>query len=304
MLRRVVSIAFLLLCISSCLSAQATTDPPSITATDTRPLPDLATLMAAVQRRQKNDEAIERKYVYRTTVTTEMTDKEGQPKHTFTNAYDVYWTEGMQVHRSVEVNGKPLTPEAQAKEDERIKKRLKEQKAKPEKNKPDNEVPLSRFLELGSFSAPHRETVNGRPTISVDFIGDPKAKTRTDSEKVIHNVAGTVWIDEADQTVQHLQGQLINDFRLGAGMLANIGKGTSFSFSKVRVNDELWLPDTQDLRGHFRVLVLLAANAHMQVRSSDFRKLKVSSTILPGVNEVTDDSNSPPGPATPRSPLR
>ena len=90
-------------------------------------------------------------------------------------------------------------------------------------------VTVSRLLELGAFTNARRVTVNGRPTIAVDYTGDPRTKTENRMEGVIRDMAGTAWVDEEDQMLVRAEGRFVNDFKIGGGLLANIHKGTNFS---------------------------------------------------------------------------
>ena len=285
---------FMFLLVWSTLSLRAQDAPSVIPATPTmreeesKPLPDLESLMVAVQKHQERDESVERNYIYRSATVVEFGEKDEKPKHALSTVDEVYWYEGVRVVRSLERDGKPLTTEQQAKESERINRRIASRRDKVRAKRDDVEIPLSRLLELGVFTSPRREMVNGRSAIAVAFTGNPKAKTHNDNEKIIHQVAGTVWLNEADLTVKHLEGRLLENFHVGGGMVANIGKGTTFSMSKRRVNDEIWLTESLEMRGHFRLLLLFATDTHMRMQNSDFRKFKATSRVLPGIESVTE----------------
>jgi hypothetical protein len=128
--------------------------------------------------------------------------------------------------------------------------------------------------------------LNGRDTIAVDFVGDPKAKTKNRFEEVIRDLAGTTWVDEKDKVLVKVQGHFVNSFKVGAGMVANIQKGTNFEGEWRKINDEVWLPSMFDGQGAARVLVLFHFNGSLRAVDSDYRKFKATSTILPGMSTV------------------
>jgi hypothetical protein len=264
------------------------------------PLPDIPELLRAVQANQKASEAVEKDYLYRAVITAAQLDGHGGVKKTETEEHDVFWLEGVQVHRLVKKNGKELSTEEQKKESERIDKEVakeKERRAKAEeKGKetgPHGEeiVTVSRLLELGSFTNARREQLNGRDVIAVDFAGDPKAKTRTRFEEVIRDMAGTAWLDEQDKVLVKAQGHFIDNFKLGAGLLVNIQKGTKFSMEQRKVNGEVWLPSTAEGEGSFRFLLFAGFHGTVRVVDSEYRKFKATSTILPGMSTVEPDPN-------------
>jgi hypothetical protein len=260
-----------------------------------RPLPDIPELMRAVQANQKTSEAVEKDYLYRSVVTAERSDGHGGVKKTETDEFDDFWLEGVEVRRQVKKDGKELSAEEQKKESERIDKEVakaKERRARAdEKGKetgPRGEelVTVSRLLELGSFINARREQLNGRDVIAVDFAGDPKAKTKTRFEEAIRDMVGTAWMDEQDKVLVKAQGHFINNFKVGAGLVVNIQKGTSFLMEQRKINDEVWLPATVEAQGSFRALLFVSFNGKVTVADSDYRKFKATSTILPGMSTV------------------
>jgi hypothetical protein len=279
--------------------------PTDVTMTDTvkidnRPLPDIEGLMHAVETNQRAAETIEKDYLYRSTWTLKELDGHGGVKKTEMEEYDVFWVEGVPVHRLMKKNGKELSAEEQKKENERIDKeilKVKEKRRKADEKGKDTgphgeeEVTVSRLLELGSFTNARRVQWNGRDTIAVDFAGDPNAKTKSRFEEVIRDMVGTAWVDEQDRTLVKAQGHFLNSFKIGGGLVANIQKGTSFSMEQRKVNNEVWLPAMVEGQGEARTLLFFNLHGSVQGIESDYRKFKATSTIVPVESTV---SPSPP----------
>ncbi len=265
-----------------------------------RPLPDIPTLMREVEANQRTSEKIEKDYLYKSVQTEKESDGHGGVKKTETKEYDVFWVEGVPVRRMTKKNGKELSAEEQKKESEEIDKEVakaKERRAKADAKgkesspRGDDEITVSRLLELGSFTNARRLQMNGRDTIAVDFAGDPKAKTRNRGEDVIRDLAGTAWIDEQDKVLVKVQGHFFNNFKIGGGIVANIQKGTSFGMEQRKVNDEVWLPAMIEGQGSARALLFFSFNGSLQAVESDYRKFKATSTILPGMSTVEPEAN-------------
>lgn len=276
----------------------AKAEDPAKTEDVERPLPDIPTLMRAVEANQKAAEAIEKDYLYRSVQTAVESDSHGGVKKTETKEYDIFWVEGVPVHRLVKKNGQELSPEEQKKENEQIDKEVakaREKRAKADAKGTETDprgnelITVSRLLELGSFTNPRRVQLNGRDTIAVDYAGDPKAKTRNRGEEVIRDMVGTAWVDEQDRVLVKAQGHFLNNFKVGAGMVVNIQKGTSFSMEQRKVNGEVWLPALLEGQGSARVLLVLNFNGSIRAVESDYRKFKATSTILPGISTVETD---------------
>jgi hypothetical protein len=263
--------------------------------------------MHDVEANQRKSEAVQRNYIYHSLATQQELDSHGQVKKTTVTESDHFWVNGVPVRRMVKKDGKPLSPDEIAKENERIDKTAA--KANEKRDKADNqgketdsrgneEVTVSRLLELGAFTSPRRIQLNGRATIAVDFTGDPKAKTRNRSEDVIRDLAGTAWIDEQDHILSSVQGHFVNSFKIGAGLIANVQKDTRFAMTQIKVNDEVWLPATIEGQGSLHALLFFGFNGSVHVVDSDYRKFRATSTILPEVTRIPSASD-PEGPPQP-----
>ena len=68
---------------------------------------------------------------------------------------------------------------------------------------------------------------------------------------------------------------------MGAGLVADVSKGTSFDYTARRINDEVWFPSEINAQGHIRYLLFFSLNGTLHVTFSDYRKFRASSTISP-----------------------
>ena len=264
-----------------------------------RPLPDIPALMRSVETNQRMSEAIEKDYLYRSVQTEEQMDGHGRVKKTEVREYDVFWVNGVPVHRLTKKDGKELSAGDQKKESEKIDKEVAqatEKRAKSDKEgketdpRGNDEVTVSRLLELGRFTNARRVSLDGRDTIDVDYAGDPKAKTKNRLEAAIRDMVGTAWVDEQDRMLVKAEGHFVNDFKIGGGLLADIKKGTSFAMEQHKVNDEVWLPAVFEGQGAARAMLVFNFNGRVRAVESEYRKFKATSTIVP----VTNPGQSPP----------
>lgn len=255
--------------------------------------------MHSVEVNQRTSEAVKKNYIFRSVQTEQHSDGHGGVKKTETREYDEFWVEGVPVQRMTRKDGKDLSEAEKKKESDEIEKEVakaKEKRAKADAKGQettahgDEEISVSRLLELGSFINARRVQLNGRDTIAVDFAGDPKAKTHNRSEDVVRDLVGTAWIDEQDHVLVKVQGHFLKAFKIGGGLVVNIKEGTSFSMVQQKVNDEVWLPALLEGHGQARALLLFKFDGSLTAVESDYRKFRATSTILPGVRSVQDGS--------------
>jgi hypothetical protein len=303
----------LILFVSATLCVSAHTQlplPPSTEAAQTsasaeappKPIPDIVALMRDVEANQRKSEAVQKDYIYHSSETRQEFDSHGQTKKTSTAESDHFWINGVPVRRTLSRDGKSLTADELAKENQRIDQRAADAAAKREHAdaqgketdpRGNEEVTVSRLLELGSFSNPRRVQLNGRDTIAVDFTGDPKAKTRDRAEEIIRVLAGTAWIDEQDHVLSRAEGHFFNAFKIAGGLVASVQKDTRFTMQLQKINDEVWLPVHFSGQGSFHALLFFGFNGSAEIVNSDFRKFRATSTILPGTSRVPDATGTP-----------
>jgi hypothetical protein len=270
-----------------------------------RPIPDIPTLMRQVEANERRAEAIQKDYIYREDREINRLDSSGGIKKEEESAYEIFWIDGVPVERLIRKDGKDLSPDELKKENDRIDKQVekaKERRAKQDPNHIETDaeghsgISAARILELGTFSNPRREYVDGRPTIVVHYLGDPNAKTNNRTEAAFKDLEGNVWVDEDSRMLQHVEGHFVNDFKIGGGLVINIHGGFHFEATNRRVNNEVWLPSTINANGFFRYLLFFSVNGEAHFRFSDYHKFKASSTILPGMSAVPPDNPSPEAP--------
>ena len=268
-----------------------------VSTASARPLPEIATLMRAVEAHQRQDEAMLKNYTFRQMQTFDEPDGHGGLKKHEVLGYDVFWLRGVPVRKQILKNGRPLSPEELRKEDERIDnevekalKRRERNDSKGEQTDPQghDEVTVARVLELGTFSNARRVQIAGRDTIAADYTGDPRARTRNRAEEMVHDLTGTVWIDEADKEVVRVEGRFAHSFKIGGGLVANIHEGTTFGMRQAKINGEVWLPTEFEGQGSARFLLLVNLNGSLHVVDTDFHKFKATATLLPGVRAATE----------------
>jgi hypothetical protein len=122
---------------------------------------------------------------------------------------------------------------------------------------------------------PRRENLRGRPTIVFDFVGQKELKAHGLSEDVSKKLEGTVWIDEADRQVARLEVTLDDNFHVAGGLVANIQKGSRFTFDQAPVNGELWLPTGGEVSVQMHVLLVKGIRQHITERDYDYKRFRV-----------------------------
>lgn len=272
------------------------------------PLPDIRQLMNEVQAHQKQLEKLRENYTYSSLQTTQDIDQNGKVTKTESVEGEDFFVNGHVIERNVKKNGQPLSGHDEQKETERVTKLVeKAQKTPPDQPLQGQTISIRRLLEIMDVRNPRRERFHGRPTIVFDFIGRKDAKTHGLVEDASKKVQGTIWIDEADRQVAHLEVNFTDNFHIAGGLLANVQKGTNFRFdqapvshpndpgsashpssgtpvshpndkdpsSGTPVSDGLWLPTGAEGTMQARVLMVKNLRQHFTERVYDYKRFSV-----------------------------
>jgi hypothetical protein len=240
------------------------------------PLPPIPDLMRQVQAHQKQLDSIREAYTYTSAQTVQDLDVNGHVTKTESTENNDFFVNGHVIEREVKKDGKPLDAHEEQKETERVTK-LVEKAQKTPRDQPleGPSISVSRLLEIMDLHNERRENFRGRATIVFDFVGRKYAKTHGMAEDASKKLQGTVWIDEADRQVVHLEVTFIDNFHVVGGLFANVQKGSNFHFDQSLVNGELWLPTGGEGTLQARVLLLKNYRQHFIERDYDYQRFKV-----------------------------
>jgi len=240
------------------------------------PLPDIRELMREVQEHQKRLDQVRENYTDTSYQVVQDVDANGEVKKTESTEYEDFFVNGHVIERKVKVNDKPLDENAQRKETERVTK-LVEKAEKTPRDKPleGPSITVGRLLEIMDVRNERRELYRGDPTIVFDFVGRKDAKTHGFAEDASKKLQGTLWINEADRQVAHLEVSFVENFRMVGGLVATVQKGSSFRFDQAKVNGEIWLPTGAEGMMQARVLLLKSLRQRFRERCYDYKRFKV-----------------------------
>jgi hypothetical protein len=271
-------------------------------------LPDLKQLFEEIDANQKEIDKIRENYAGTQLEEETQYDKAGNVSKKETNEYTFFYLNGDEITTLVKKDGKPLSEEELKKENDKTQKRIqeeqkkekkqeeKEEKAKEEGKDPkDNGDPgIEAFLRVCQFVNPRRERFRGQDVLVFDFEPNPENKPKNLEERVVKELAGVVWVDEKANDVVRLEAYFVGDVHIGGGVLANLQKGTSFTFEQAFVNNEVWLPTYVEAHIGVRLLLVKGLKMNVTTRYSDYKRFNVET--LSTINKPKEAAGSPTNP--------
>jgi len=258
---------------------------------DTAPIPGVRELMTDVAAHQRQLETVRENYTFHSSTVVQDLDPNGKVTKTESEDSEVFYVNTHRIERKVKKDGKPLSDHEQQKEQERVNKLVEKAQTVPRGEPlegPKTTVSISKLLDIMDAFNPRRENFRGRSTIVFDFAGRKDAKTHGFAEDASKKIAGTLWVDEKDRQVARMEAHFTDNFHVGAGLLANVQKGSSFYFDQAQVNGEIWFPTAGEGNIEARVLLLKGIRQHVIERDSDYEKFTVDAETSKTATVVTD----------------
>jgi len=267
-----------------------------------RPLPDFDTFAAQVKVHLATDEERQAGYMFVERRTEQRLDSSGQTQHESVKVYEVY--PGLpgeeRYRRLIEEDGKPLPPAKLAERDRERQKDVEDYAKKMEnvrdRQKATQEYDKARrhyneaiddIFRVYDIQMIRREAIDGHDTILATLTPKPNVKPLTKDGGIMRHFKARAWISESDYELVRVEIEAVDSLSIGMGLLAKIDKGTTASYERRKVNNEVWLPAKVTWTAGARVLLLKRLRVRGIAEFSGYRKFTVdtSTTYATGASQ-------------------
>ncbi len=240
-------------------------------------LPPVPAFLEAVRLHQRQLDKTRERYTYRELQSIRQLDSHGNVKKDEKKEFNVFYVNGHPVQKLVRKNGALLSPDEDGKENARMERKIKQAEETPPGDPLNqrHEVSVARLLKIEHFQNERRVSMDNRPMIALDFIGDPHVETHGVAEDASKHLTGTLWIDEQDQEVRRVQARLDTSFHVELG-LVSLDKGSNFIFEQKIVNNEVWLPTGAFLHVEAHAALVLGYHVEVTIADDQYRQFHTS----------------------------
>jgi hypothetical protein len=255
-----------------------------------RPLPDSKQFLAHARAHLQTDRQLLSQYTFLQRETKIHLSKFGTLTTGPVQLFEVY--PGLEpddtYRRLIEVDGKRRDPAELDKDDRRRQKQVLDELDRRRREDPatrdrrlqreakahhQDEETLDDLLRVYLFTLAGRQMIDAHPVIVVDFAPRPDAAPKTDDGKDMTKVKGRAWIAEDDYQIVRVSVEVLKDFSVG-WFIGRLYAGTTASYERRKVNDEIWLPSRLRINASGRALI---RKFHLDTVTeySDYRKFSV-----------------------------
>jgi hypothetical protein len=123
-----------------------------------------------------------------------------------------------------------------------------------------------------------REPIEGHETIAFALTPRRDARPRTRDGGIMKKFAARAWVSESDYELARVDVEAIDTVSIGLGFLARVHKGTRASFTRRKVNDEVWLPVRTSYTASARIGLVKVLRVGGASEFSNYRKFSVDTT--------------------------
>ena len=217
-------------------------------------------------------------------------DSHGKVESTKRETWETLMLDGQPYRRTLERDGKPLSPEEQRSEQKKLDKETRRLSSETpaekqrrleeaEKRRRREFAFLSEIPELFDLRFEGDSTVDGRPVWVVSGAPRPGAKAKSGDAKMLLKLRGRMWIDKATYQWARVEAETTDTISWGL-FLARLNSGAKMVFEQTEVNSELWLPKRLLLTGSGRVGLIKRLARDEEIEWSNYRKFSVDSKIV------------------------
>jgi hypothetical protein len=216
-------------------------------------------------------------------------DGDGKEKQREVRTWDVTLLEGSGYRRLVARDDKPLPPEEQQKEEEKLRQSVEDRRKETAEQRehrlaewrrrqdrfhgPLKELPNAFNLRLAG-----QQSVNGTPAWMIDATPKPGYKPTHASAAYFPKIKGRLWIAQADYHWIKVEAETLDTISFGA-ILFRLAKGAHLVLEQTRIDDEVWVPKHVNVNFNARFVLLKGLRESLDITFTEYKKFQGESHL-------------------------
>jgi hypothetical protein len=274
---------------------QQPSTPPTASSADA-PLPDVNAILDKVKSRIQLDRELQTQYTYLEKRRDVKLSKLGKVMVGPIRTFEVYPSvkPGRTYKRLVEIDGKRL-PAADldrrdAEHRQHVLDMIEQEKnetpqlrakrlAQDAKDAREQRELIDDAFAIFEVKLTGREMLDGQRVIAATLTPRQHVKTKSDEGKWMKRFKGRAWVSDHDYQVAKVEMEALDDISIGFGLVGRVHQGSKFTFSRTRVNDEVWLPVEMKFEASGRTLLFRKFQIFTVTSYSDYKKFNVDTDV-------------------------
>lgn len=215
---------------------------------------DVKTIMQRSVEAEKADWSAAPRYSYN------ETDRENASSKT----YEIRMIGGSPYEYLIAIDGSPLPPDQQKREQKKLDQVISERKSQSEeqtdkrieeynKERQRDHSILLELMEAFDFTLIGDEKLNKREVYLINATPRKGYQPRNAEDKVLTGMQGRLWIDKETFQWVKVTATVIHPVSI-VGFVARVEPGTYFELEKTAVNNGVWLPTHFSMMSHAKIM--------------------------------------------------
>jgi hypothetical protein len=217
-------------------------------------------------------------------------DSAGTVQRVTTKDYDVTILEGSPYTRLVRRDGKPLPPEEERKEQEKLDRSIADRKNESpaeraarledwKKREERRRAPLREIPEAFNLRLAGEERMEGRDVYVIDATPRPGYRGKDRISRNFPKLKGRLWIDRETYEWVKVEAEVLDTVTYGF-ILVRVQPGTKLTIEQSRINGEIWLPKRFEANGVVRLGLIRKLRLQYLMDFLNYRKFQTESRVV------------------------
>jgi len=269
------------------------------------PAQDAGELIRKVREHLHLDRELQTQYTYLEKRRDVKVSKLGKVTVGPVRTFEVYPGDrpGRTYKRLIEIDGQRLAPTELERRDgehrqavlagvEREKNESAADRAKRQQKEADEKREERQIIDDGfavyDIKLVGQETRDGCQMTIAALTPSPNAQTRTERGCYFKKFKGQAWVCREDYQVARVEMEAIDDITIGWGLLGRVNEGSKFTFTRKKVNGEIWLPAEAKFDASGKTLLFRKFQLFTVTSYSDYKKFNVETSTTYGDHPKED----------------
>lgn len=183
--------------------------------------------------------------------------------------------------RLVMMAGKPLTPEQENAETERIMRFIHnpEQQHKAEQARQKDAQQCDQILQMIPGAFLFQYDGGDQNAVKVTFKPNPQFHPSSREGKVLQQMAGEMWLDSSQKRLISITGRLNGEVKFGGGLLGHLEQGGNFVVQRAEIAPGDWELTQMVVNMHGKALLFKSISVQQKEIHSNFERMPGDITL-------------------------
>lgn len=194
---------------------------------------------------------------------------------------EVVETRSGSLERLIAIAGRPLSAGQERNETERILRvsHNPEEQHKLEQTRKKDAEQCNAFLKMVPEAFLFEYAGESGNAVKVNFKPNPAFQPPSREGKVLHEMAGEIWIDARQQRLVSINGHLVNEVKFAGGLLGHLEKGGDFVVKRTEVAPGHWEMTEMAVNMRGKALLFKTISVQQKELHRDFDRVPDDLTI-------------------------